>query len=94
MKIKRTLVLLAFNVLFPFIVGFLTLDSLANFNSRVGGSLLAVIIPLLLYYAKPDQSYRKRYLQYGIGMTVYLILMLGRGHIATFVATFALPSVL
>jgi len=48
------------------------IDSHSNLNSRIGGLLLAITLPLLICYMTKSTS-ENRLFQYGWGMIVYVI---------------------
>jgi hypothetical protein len=68
--------LVAFNIILMLITGFLTLDSEANLNSRVGAYLLSFLIPLVIALKTPMMTGTERLLKFGSGFIVYIILAL------------------
>jgi len=73
-KILNAFSLLAVNVILMLIIGYLTLDSEANFNSRVGAFLLSFFILAFIIYRTPDLTGIKRLLKFGSGLISYLII--------------------
>ena len=68
--------LVILNIVLMTIVGYLTLDSEANFNSRIGGALLSFFIPIFIVYKTKNMSALERMLKFGSGYVVYIILLL------------------
>lgn len=68
--------LVLFNLLLMSIVGFLTLDSNANLNSRIGALLLSLFIPLLIVIFTQKMNSLERMLKFGLGYLMYIILLL------------------
>ncbi|EMR01336.1 helix-turn-helix domain-containing protein [Cesiribacter andamanensis] len=56
------------------IIGYLTLDSAATLNSRVGALLLSICLPLLVVYKTPHLEAATRVLYYGTGFFMYMLL--------------------
>ena len=52
------------NLILMFIIGYLTLDSDANLNSRIGALLLSFFIPFFITYKTPRMSGIERMLTY------------------------------
>ena len=74
--ILKIIFLVVVNVILMLIIGYLTLDSNANFNSRIGAYLLSFFIPLFIIYRTPDFTGMERLLKYGSGLILYLIIAL------------------
>lgn len=68
--------LLALNLLQMSIVGFMTLDSYANINSKIGGYLLSFFIPYFIATRTRWMSNTERLVKFGIGYFTYVILVL------------------
>jgi len=75
-KLLRIAFLVIINILLMMIIGYLTLDSKANFNSRIGGFLLSFFIPMFITFKTPDFSGIERLLKYGSGFILYVIIAL------------------
>jgi hypothetical protein len=58
------------------IIGYLTLDSEANMNSRIGAFLLSFFIPFFIAFKTPKMRGIERMLKFGIGFIVYIIIAL------------------
>lgn len=61
------------NVVIVSILGYLTLDSEANINSRTGAFLLSFFIPIFIVFYTNEMSGLERMLKFGIGMIGYLL---------------------
>jgi hypothetical protein len=68
--------LFVFNMILMAIFNFLTIDSFANINSRVGALLLSVLIPLCIVYKTRKMPALERLLKYGFGFMADIILMI------------------
>ena len=68
--------LIPLNLILMLIIGYLTLDSDANLNSRIGALLLSFFIPFFITYKIPRMSGIERMLTFWIGFIVYIILAL------------------
>lgn len=79
--------LLALNIVLMTIVGYLTLDSFANNNSRVGAYLLSFFIPFFIVFMTPKMDGIKRMLKFGIGYIAYIILSLIAVKLPTIILT-------
>jgi transcriptional regulator with XRE-family HTH domain len=66
--------LIIFNVILISIIGFLTLDSGANLNSRFGGYLLSFFIPLFIVYKTFEMNPLERILKFGTGYFLYGVI--------------------
>ena len=76
--------LFVLNVLLMCIVGFLTLDVHANFNSRIGAFLLSICLPLIIVYNTSNQTNIERALKFGSGYIFYIlfsIIQIGYGSV-------------
>jgi hypothetical protein len=68
------------------IIGFLTIDSEANMNSRIGALLLSFFIPMFIIWKTQQMSGLKRMLKFGSGLVAYAILaMVLTGFVVGFV---------
>ena len=79
--------LLSLNIVLMTIVGYLTLDSFANNNSRVGAYLLSFFIPFFIVYMTPKMEGIERMLKFGIGYIAYIILSLIAVKLPTIILT-------
>lgn len=68
--------LILLNLLLMFIIGYLTLDSEANFNSRIGAFLLSFFIPFFIVYFTQKMSATERILKFGIGFIGYIVMLI------------------
>ncbi len=74
-KIVNALFLLALNLILMGILGYMTLDSEANTNSRLGGLLLSIFLPMSIVLLTIKMSGIERMLKFGFGFIVYFILV-------------------
>lgn len=65
--------LIILNIILISIIGYLTLDSNANTNSRFGGYLISILIPILIVLITPKMEGLERMLKFGTGFIYYLI---------------------
>lgn len=73
------------NLLLMFTIGYLTLDSEANFNSKIGAFLLSFFIPFYIVYLTRKMNPTERVLKFGSGYISYIIILLfARGLILGF----------
>ena len=68
--------LIALNIILMMIIGYLTLDSDANINSRIGAFLLSFFIQFFIVYKTPKMSGIERMLKFGSGYIFYIIFAL------------------
>ena len=68
--------LLVLNFVLMGIFGYLTLDSEANLNSRLGGILLSFFLPLFIVWKTKHMNGLERMLKFGIGFIIYIVLIL------------------
>ena len=68
--------LLVLNIVFMSITGFLTLDSAANVNSRIGAYLLSFFLPFFIVFITPKMDGMERMLKFGTGYIFYIVLAL------------------
>ena len=64
------------NLLLAFIIGYLSLDSEANLNSRIGAFLLSFFIPFYIVYLTKNMNPTERVLKFGSGYIAYILLLL------------------
>jgi transcriptional regulator with XRE-family HTH domain len=72
--IIRAFFLIVFNIVLISIIGYLTLDSEANLNSRVGAFLLSFFIPIFIAFKTQKMSEIERLLKFGTGVITYMII--------------------
>ena len=65
--------LLIINLTLMGIIGFITLDSEANLNSRFAGFLLSFFIPIFIVFKTGKMSRNERVLKFGSGFLFYII---------------------
>jgi len=75
-KIVNGLFLIALNLVLMGIIGFLTLDSNANMNSRFGGILISIFLPIFIILLTKKMSGIERMLKFGLGYIAYFILVM------------------
>ena len=75
-KIVNGLFLVALNLALMGIIGFLTLDSNANINSRFGGILLSIFLPIFIELLTKKMNGMERMLKFGFGYIAYFILVM------------------
>jgi transcriptional regulator with XRE-family HTH domain len=63
------------NLILMFTIGYLTLDSEANFNSRIGGFLLSFFIPIFIVLMTKKMNPTERVLKFGSGYISYIIML-------------------
>ena len=62
------------NVLIVLTLGYLTIESHANGNSRFGALLISVLLPYTIYRSTECWNRRRRFFIYGLGVSVYLFV--------------------
>jgi len=72
-KVVNFVFLIILNIAIISIIGFMTLDINATLNSRVGGLLLSIFIPVFLVYQSKQISGLERMIKFGFGIFTYLI---------------------
>ncbi|MFT5915744.1 MAG: transcriptional regulator with XRE-family HTH domain [Flammeovirgaceae bacterium] len=78
--------LLVLNLAIMITIGFLTIDSEANINSRIGAVLLSFFIPIFIVRKIQKMSGLERILKFGGGLAIYAIMaIILIGFPATFV---------
>jgi hypothetical protein len=65
--------LIVLNIVLISIIGYLTLDSEANFNSRIAAFLLSFFIPIFIVLKTRNMSGLERMLKFGFGFIFYII---------------------
>lgn len=70
--------LIILNIVLMSIIGYLTLDSNANMNSRLGAFLLSILIPYFIVSKTKDMGGLERMLKFGLGFIIYVVLVLIR----------------
>ena len=65
--------LFVLNVVLMMIIGYLTLDSEANINSRIGAYLLSFFIPIFIVLKTKNMGGLERMLKFGFGFIFYII---------------------
>ena len=68
--------LLVLNLILMSIIGYLTLDSEANLNSRIGAFLASIFIPIFIVSKTKKMNDLERMIKFGFGFVVYIILVL------------------
>jgi len=68
--------LVVLNIVLMMIIGYLTLDSEANINSRIGAYLLSFFIPVFIVLKTRNMNGLERMLKFGFGFIFYIILAL------------------
>ncbi|MFK8101695.1 MAG: hypothetical protein AB8G15_04200 [Saprospiraceae bacterium] len=82
-QITNGIFLIILNIIVISILGFMTLDSEANINSRMGGFLLSFFIPFFIVYQTKNMNGIERMLKFGFGIILYFIasiIILGLPH--------------
>lgn len=74
--IINSVFLVLLNLLLMSIIGFLTLDSNANINSRIGALLLSFFIPLFIVFLTQRMNPLERMLKFGTGFLIYIGLLI------------------
>jgi hypothetical protein len=74
--IINALFLVVLQVILMLITGFLTLDSEANINSRIGAFLLSFFIPFFISLKTQHMTAPERLFKFGTGYIFYIILAL------------------
>ena len=71
----ENLFLIVINLIIMTIFGFLTLDSHANLNSKIGAVILSLFLPYFIVSKTSNLYNVHRLIKYGGGMIVYIILV-------------------
>ena len=64
--------LILLNIVLMMIIGYLTLDSEANINSRIGAYLLSFFIPIFIVIKTKNMGGLERMLKFGFGFIFYI----------------------
>jgi len=64
--------LILLNIVLMMIIGYLTLDSEANINSRIGAYLLSFFIPIFIVLKTKNMGGLERMLKFGFGFIFYI----------------------
>ena len=74
--IVNAVFLVLLNLLLMSVIGFLTLDSNANMNSRIGAFLLSSFIPFFIVLFTQKMNGLERMLKFGTGFLAYIIMLM------------------
>tara|TARA_R100000789_G_C2947814_1_gene134086 strand:+ start:61 stop:669 length:609 start_codon:yes stop_codon:yes gene_type:complete len=77
-RIINVFFLLVLNLVLMSIIGYLTLDSEANLNSRFGAFLLSFFVPIFIVFLTPQMNNQTRLLKFGSGFFLYMILVISK----------------
>jgi len=88
--IANLVFLIVFNITLMSVFGYLTLDSYAIINSRIGALLLSFFVPFFIVLKTINMRNTERLLKFGTGFIVYFILILfsigiPRGFVSTLI---------
>ena len=83
--------LIIFNLLLMSIIGYLTLDSNANLNSRTGAFLLSIFLPFCIVVFTQKMSGVERMLKFGTGFFIYIALVFFKHGFPTGIVTGLFP---
>jgi hypothetical protein len=86
--------LILINILMMSIIGYLTLDSAANSNSRTGAYLLSILVPYFICSITKKMSGLERLLKFGHGFIFYIVFALIMIGIPIMLFTGLLPCLL
>lgn len=86
--------LVVVNIIEMTIFGFLTLDSNANLNSRLGALLLAVLLPLFIVLKTKDMGGLERMIKFGAGLIAYYFLVMVIPGFKAGIGTFLFPVII
>jgi hypothetical protein len=73
------------------VIGYLTLDSEANLNSRIGGVLLSFFIPYFIVTKTKQSGGLDRLLKFGAGFIFYIIMSIIMAGFPTTFVSWLLP---
>lgn len=65
--------LIVINFAIVFILGYLTVDSGANFNSTIGGIIIGFLLGFFIIFFTPNLSRTERFLKFGLETVLYLL---------------------
>jgi transcriptional regulator with XRE-family HTH domain len=88
------LFLIVVNIIEMTIFGFLTLDSNANLNSRLGALLLSILLPLFIALKTKDMGGIERMMKFGAGLIAYFFLVLYIPGFHAGLGTFLFPVII
>ncbi|TRZ42460.1 helix-turn-helix domain-containing protein [Robertkochia solimangrovi] len=74
-RIIEWLFLLILNFILMGIIGFLTLDSNANWNSLFGGILVSILLPFFIVYWTQKMTGTERLVKFGLGYLFYFLFI-------------------
>lgn len=86
--------LIPLNIALMMVPGYLTLDSEANLNSRIGALLLSFFIPFFVVAKTPLMRGLERMLKFGTGYLVYMLIGLMKFNFIIAFSTLFLPALL
>lgn len=66
--------LIVLNIAMIAVIGFMTLDSAANINTRFAGLLLSFFIPIFIVVKTKNMTGAERILKFGSGFFIYLVM--------------------
>ena len=72
-KIINLFFLLVINVVIISILGYMPIDISVNTNSRIGGLLLSILVPLFIVFFTQNMDSLERVAKFGFGLVLYLI---------------------
>lgn len=75
-KIVNGLFLVIINILLVGVIGFMTLDSEANLNSKFAGFLLSILLPFFIVILTKTMHRMERLLKFGFGYIAYFVLVM------------------
>jgi len=85
--------LVLLNLLFVTVFGYLTMDSSANFNSKIGAVFLGFFISYFIVSKTPEITGTERIVRYGIGLFAYFLLATFRHHFPASLLLGLYPSI-
>ncbi|MBU2905810.1 helix-turn-helix domain-containing protein [Arenibacter algicola] len=68
--------LLALNMMLMGMIGYLTLDSNANLNSRFGGLMLSIFLPYFIVTLTKKMNNKERMFKFGFGYIIYFVFIM------------------
>lgn len=93
-RIINGIFLVLLNLMMMSAFGYLTLDSEANLNSRVGAFLLSIFMPLIIVAKTQNIDAVRRVLHYGTGFLLYILLAVAMVGVPVAFVTGLIPSLL
>jgi len=82
------------NIFLAFLYGYLTIDILANTNSRTGAMILSILIPLYIIEKTANFTGMERLVKFGSGLILYAVAGILLHGVNILVTTTFLPAVL